>query len=340
MGAGYGGRAAPVQGEPRAAFGSWAISVHVSSMRLFACLALLLWAAGPAQAQTDPLHAAVHGYARYQNDVSVLLDAEIDSAAALDSALERMSRHDPTALTSGWIAYNAMVAAQSPAFVAGVRSRVRAAGRAAVIRQLVRDVTYARRRPPGDAEATALIVAAVEADAARLRIAAGRYEAFGRELDMSGWAAVDDRNARHARLSSLRAHGNPSDSLMQRLHIGAGQSSPLTDPTGFGGRRFWDSLAGRSAQLPPPRQARERWLGGMDQMRTLAGLMIVDATQSDTARVADLLIDRETHYCLSLEQLQLRQCAASANSSAEDALCLARHGLAGPAECYEKLLRF
>jgi hypothetical protein len=307
-------------------------------MRLLALIALLI--AAPAAAQTNPVPTALDAYALYQNDVSILSDAQIDSAEALGAALERIARHDPAAVSRGWIAYNATVAAQSPAFVRGAQSRVRAAGRAAVIRQLVRDMTYARRRPPGDAEATQLILAAVEADTARMDLAAGRFEAMGRDLDMSGWADVEDRSARHTRLTALRASEILPDAMQARLHIGAAAASPLTDPNAFGGRNFWNALVGRTTQMPAPRAARERWLGGADRMRTLAGLIIVNATYTETARVAETLTDRNTEYCLSLQQLQLRQCAASANASNEDALCLARHGFSGPSACFAALLSF
>jgi hypothetical protein len=309
-------------------------------MRLLACLALLVTTAAPAAAQTHPAHQALGAYAQYQNDVSVLLDAQIDSADALDAALARMARHDPGAVTRGWIAYNALTAAQSPAFVRGVRSRVSAAGRAPVIRQLRLDLTYARRRPPGDAEATQLIVAAVEADTARMDLAAARYEAIARDMDMSAWAIAEARSARHARLSGPGGSEPLPDAMAARLYIEAGAASPLTDRTAFGGVSFWDALAGRAAQPPPARPARERWLGGADRMRTLAGLIIVGAAQRERARVEELLGDRDTQHCLSLQQLQLRQCAASANSSNEDAFCLACHGFAGPAACFAALISF
>jgi len=310
-------------------------------MRLVAPLLLLfLCAVAPARAQIDPVHDALDAYAHYQNDVSVLLDAEIDSAEALDAALSRMARHDPSDVTRGWIAYNALAAAQSPAFVNGVRSRIAAAGRAAVIRQLVRDIAYARRRPPGAAEATQIILAAIESDTARMGLAAVRYDELARATDMSGWPAVEDRNARHARLSGLRVGELIPETMRARLHIGAGAASPLTDPTAFGGRSFWDALAGRDAPLQPPRPTRERYLGGVDRVRTLAGLIVVGAVQSESARVEELLVDRNTHHCLSLEQLQLRQCAASAHSADEDMFCLSRHGFSGPAACFAALLAF
>jgi hypothetical protein len=306
-------------------------------MRLIPLVALLLLAA-PATAQTNPVPTALDAYALYQNDISILSDAQIDSAEALGAALERMARHDPAAVSRGWIAYNATVAAQSPAFVRGVQSRITAAGRAAVIRQLVRDMSYARRRPPGDTEATQLILAAIEADTMRMDLAAGRVEAIGRELDMGGWTAIEDRSARHTRLTALRVSEILPDSMQARLHLGAAAASPLTDPNAFGGRNFWNTLVGRTAQMPAPRAARERYRGSADRMRTLAGLIIANATYTETARVAETLTDRNTEYCLSLQQLQLRQCAASANASNEDALCLARHGFSGPSACFAALL--
>lgn len=315
--------------------GSWAS--RTGRAALFS--AALAVTAAPAAAQSaDPLHQALDGYALYQSDVSALLDANIADAAALDAALERMARHDPQTLTRGWTAYNAMTAAQSPAFIAGVRSRVRAAGRDAVLRQLRNDLTYARRRPPGDAEATQLIVAAVEGDTARMNLAAGRYEALGRDLDVSAWTPGQDRTTRHVHLTSLVVSETLAPGMLERLHIGAGAANPLSDPRAFGGRSFWDALAARNVQLPPPRPMRERWLGGADRMRTLAALVIVGATQSESARVDTLLDDGQTQYCLRLEQLQLRQCAASAHSPDEDALCLGRHAFAGPSACFGALL--
>src|SRR5687768_9328823 len=131
-------------------------------MRSFVLAAALLFA-GAAHAQ-EPLHRALEPYALFQTDITAMLDADIPDAAAMDAALDRAARHDPARLSQGWLAYGALTAAQSPAWVNGVRSRVRSAGRAAVLRQLRRDMSYARRRPPGSDEATQLVLRAIAAD--------------------------------------------------------------------------------------------------------------------------------------------------------------------------------
>jgi hypothetical protein len=304
-------------------------------MRLAAAFLFLLAMAPTARAET--VHEALDAYALYQADVSALLELEITSAADIDNALERASRHDPARVTRGWIAYGALTAAQSPAFAAGVQSRVRAAGRAPVLRQLRRDLTYARRRPPGSGEAIQLVLASVAADSARTDAAGRRYLGIGEALDTCAWVISAERGAREAR---LRRPGEQrlTPAMIERLHIGPLAAAPLTDANAFGGRRFWDALAGRQSEMPRLDALRERRASTTDRMLTLAGLIVVGAAESETARVAAVMDDARTRECLALEQLQFRQCASVAHDPNEDAFCLARHGWSAPSACFSAML--
>lgn len=308
-------------------------------MRLLALLAALCLSA-PAVAQTNPVHEAIDAYADYQNDVTHLLGANIASAQDLDAALLRAARHDPARVARGWIAYGGLAAAQSPAFVRGVRSRVTAASRAAVIRQLRRDTTYARRRPPGSAEAVQLILSSAAADSARLSAAGHRYSGIGEAMDMSAWANAE----RSDRTASLRASAGAARTLApelaSRIHIGALAATPLTDAGALGGARFWDAIAGRASPTPPPLPWRLSSARAdiADRMLTIAGLVIVEAATQESARVAAVLDEPRTRECLELEQLQFRQCASVASDPSEDAHCLARHGLTAPGACFAALV--
>jgi hypothetical protein len=301
-------------------------------------LAFLLLVSAPARAET--VHEALDAYALYQNDVSALLDLSPDSAGAVDDALERAARHDPAQVARGWIAYGALTAAQSPAFAAGVQSRVRAAGRAPVLRQLRRDLTYARRRPPGAAEAIQLILAAVAADSARMSAAGARYEALGDTLDSAAWIVFSERSAREVRLRRM-GDERLTPGMTARLHIGALAATPLANPDAFGGRRFWDALAGRTAPAPPAQTLRERraYAATTDRMLTLAAFIIVNAADREPARVSAVLDDQRARECLMLQQLQFRQCASVAHDPNEDAFCLARHGLSASGACFSAMLQ-
>lgn len=300
-------------------------------MRLAAlALTFFLWANNAAAQET--LHRALEPYALFQTDITGMLDAEIADAAALDEALHRAARHDPEALARGWIAYGALTAAQSPAWVNGVRSRVRAAGRVAVLRQLRSDMSYAQRRPPGAAEAAQLVLRALAADTARMNALAIRFEGLGAAGDTSAWA----RRA-PAREAALRAPGVRmlAPELATRLRPGPLSVAPLTEAGAFGGPRFWDALGNRASLAPPPlpwRPIPER-SEVLDRMLTLGALMVVGATESEAARVDATLDDASVSQCLALQQLQLRQCASVTSEPNEDAYCLARHGYAAPSGC-------
>lgn len=300
-------------------------------MRLFAfAAAFCLWA-GAAHAQ-ERLHRTLEAYALYQTDITAMLDADIPDSATMDAALDRAARHDPERLTQGWLAYGALTAAQSPAWVNGVRSRVRAAGRAAVLRQLRRDLTYARRRPPGADEATQLVLRALAADNARMRSLAVRFEGLGNAGDTSTWTR---RSA--AREAALRAPDTRTlaAELLTRLRPGPIGAAPLADNSAFGGVRFWDALGNRASPTPPTLAWRvtPARTESLDRMFTLAALFVVEATESETTRMNAALRDEPVRQCLAMQQLQLRQCASVTNTPNEDSFCIAEHGFDAPSAC-------
>ncbi len=300
------------------------------------CFVLTLAASSAAFAQTtDPLQRAGDAYASFELDLSAITAAEINSADSMDAALLNAARHDPAALSRGWIAYAALTAAQSPAFVHGVQSRVRAAGRAPVLRQFMRDTTYARRRPPGAAEAVRLMLDTLSADAARLSVAADRYDRLSDQMQSNApFAGADDaqRAARDQRLRTATAPALSSE-ITQRLHLGPLGAVPLTNAAAFGGAHFWDGLAGLPSSPSAPMRARSDRQAVTDRMLTLAGLFIIGATPQASARVDALLEDRTSRDCLHVQQLEFRQCVSVSHTPDEDAACLARHGLRNVAAC-------
>jgi hypothetical protein len=312
--------------------------------RLAALTLVLLLVAFPARAQTnEPLFEAVDGYALFQNDVTELLSHQVTDVGELNPALILAARHDPERVSRGWIAYGALIAAQSPAFVAGVRSRVRAAGRAPVIRQLNRNIAYARTRPPGSAEAIQLILASAAADTSRMIAGGHRYTGFGDAF--AATAPPADTARREVRFNELRllsaTRRSADASWAARVHPAVLVETPLTNVNAFGGRRFWDALGNRQSPTSPAFEWRENSTQSarVNRMLTLAALYIVGATQSETARTSEMLSDRRLTECLEIEQLQLRQCTSVAASANEDAYCIARHGLTAPSSCFASIVQ-
>lgn len=312
------------------------LCVYKDGMRAFVLAAALMCWCGQAGAQSDPLHRAVDAYALYHADIGQLAVLDLRAPGAADRALELAARHDPERLSRGWMAYGALVSAQSPAFAHGVESRVRAAGRAPVLRQLRRDLSYARRRPPGSAEAIQFILAAAANDHARLLAAGERVARAARDMDGAALGGDDaQRAARNARLRVLfREPRSIAPELQTALHLGALAAAPQRDAEDLGGRLFWNALFRADAPAPRAGPWRERAPATTDRMLTLGALLIVGATQAERTRAEAAMDDAALSRCLTMEQLNLRQCVSASHFANEDLFCLARHGLEGPAACF------
>ena len=301
-------------------------------MRTWTATALasfVLVAAAPARA--DTVHDALEAYALYQNDVSALLDSEIASARDVDAALARLSRHNGARVSRGWIAYGALTAAQSPAFATGVERDMREIGRASMLSQLRGDVFYARRETAGSAQAVQLILTAASADSARVSQAGGRYDQFARSAAARRSAGGGD----------LRESVRLSPAMRDRLRVTPLSARPMSEVDEFGGRGFWDSLAGRDAAAPRARRGREErdYASVTDHMLTLAALVVADATQSERRRVSALLNEPLTQQCMEMQRLQLRQCLSVSVDASERAYCLGTHALSGPGSCFSAVVR-
>lgn len=287
-----------------------------------ASLALL----SPAPAFADAVSDALEAYALYQNDVSTLLDADINRGN-VDTALSRLQRHDSDRVARGWIAYGALTAAQSPRFAGAIRDRIRS-GRAPLLRALRDDVTYARQQQ--GAPAVQLILGAASADEARLELAGARYDRFARSADGMGRTNVIS--------SELGGETRLSAEMLDRLR-GAGRVRSTS--ADYGSATYWDDLSGREGRAARIRGGREQasYASVTDHMLTLAALVVADATTSERRRVNELLDEPLTQQCMHMQRLQLRQCLSVSIDAGERAYCLANHGLNGPGGCFSNVVR-
>jgi|CXWL01.1.fsa_nt_gi hypothetical protein len=280
----------------------------------------------------DEVHEALQAYALYQSDVSALLDSEIDSARAVDAALARLQRHSPRNVARGWIAYGALTAAQSQDFASGITRVADEGGRAPFLSQLRGDISFARRTPRGSSDAVQLVLNAASADGARVAMAGVRYERFARSPAASQRASASESTNANVRLSA---------EMQGRLRVTAVSARPMSEISDFGGRGFWDAMAGRDASAPRGRRRRENapYAAVTDHMLTLGALVVTESTGRERRRVSALLNEPLTQHCLAMERQQLRQCVGVSVDASERAYCLARHGLSGPGACFSAIAR-
>jgi hypothetical protein len=302
-------------------------------------------AGGAVEASEGDLRTAVTAYAAYQNDVSELRSRAVGDANALEAALDRVARHNRDSLTRGWIAYGAQTAAQSPAYVQGVRDAAAYYGRDAVIWAVTVDPSYARGLR-GGADATRLLLDSANADSARIISVADRYQEMAYSLQRQRWAntVAPQQQARVQRVRSLGAAGAPADAvpseISPRLSVTPLSLSPGTDPTVYGGRRFWDALRGgpevtQVSSTPVTYQWRVNVTRGeaLDRMAAVAALQALDAVDTNRSAVSRLIADPRSRDCFEMAQLQLYQCMSAARFRYENAFCLGQHGLRDIGTC-------
>ena len=299
-------------------------------------------AAAPA---SGDLQTAIASYAAYQNDVTELRAAQISNNDALERALDRVGRHNKDDMTRGWVGYGSQVAAQSPAFVQGVRDAAAYYGRDAVIWAISADPSYARGLRGGQ-EVTRMLLDTVEADSARVISVADRYQELAYSMQRQRWAnsVAPGQAARLQRVRALGVAGAAApalpDGMAPRLTAATLSIAPNSDPGSLGGRQFWDNVRGGShanvvAVSSNPTVWRVNLTRGMalDRMAAVAALQALDATTANQSAVSQLLNDPRSRDCFEMAQLQLYQCMSAAHFRYENAFCLGQHGLRDVGVC-------
>ncbi len=302
-------------------------------------------AAAPTVDTSGEVRSALNSYAAYQNDVSDLRTITLRNANDLETVIDRLGRHNRAALARGWVAYGATTAAQSLAFVQGVRDAAAYYGRDAVIWAISVDPSYARGLRGGN-EATRMLLDSANADSARIVDMAERYRELSYSLQRQRWAntVAPQQRQRLQRVRDLAVNGAPANAVPEdyapRLNAAMLSGSPLQDPTAFGGRRFWDALEGNAevtqvATTPANREWRVNHTRGeaLDRMAAVAALQALDAGASHQSTVSNLLNDPRSRDCMEISQLQLFQCMSAARFRYENTFCLAAHGLRDVGQC-------
>ena len=97
------------------------------------------------------LPSSAAAYGEYQGEVSTIMSKELGSAADLDKALNTFGAPNPNQLSSGWISYSAILAAQNKEFIDAVRDIDGYYGRERVMTGMRNDIGYARTLKGGEA---------------------------------------------------------------------------------------------------------------------------------------------------------------------------------------------
>lgn len=297
-----------------------------------------------AQPKSDTISNSAAVYATFQSDVTDIRDRPFSSAGDVDSALNNLGGHNADKLSSGWIAYSALIASQNPDYRAAVRDIESFYGRDVLERGLRNDVRYARTLSGGD-QAIASALSAVNADERRLHSAASMVKEQAYSLQGSGWAKakIGNSGALANKLSSAAQIGRPAAATMTAALSASDIDTILAQAGSSGAPSLWEGVSGAasSVRFPTVRTSygtsRVRVAPGKepiaDRIATLAAYRVIGANASSAGTIHTAMAERGTSRCLKTAHLNLQQCVAAAHQQFEVPFCIGEHALADVGQC-------
>lgn len=252
-------------------------------------------------------------YVAFLREAQTIHPGGFPDAESIQAALRKGSAYDADQLSRGLIAYGAIIALQSPEFVAGVQQyAIDPAQRQRMVAQIVADPAYAATLPGADA-AAGLISATVGKDAIAMRAIAeaieqDAYTIQGRSDPRRRWAITPIPN-REVRLESAKT-------------LSAVKMLPSPEESS---RLFAAANSGAGLGLEPSRKG-PPYTPAVVRSLAIAALGALGAG-GDEARVNTEALTHEpnSEFCMDMSKLMLFQCLAASRPSYEDIFCLGRH---------------
>jgi hypothetical protein len=270
---------------------------------------------------------AAQPYVQFRDDVSAVAAVVPGDAQGMREAHNRLASYDNRALAGAWVAYAAMVAADTPAFASEIEQRMKSRrSREAFLEELESNPAMIRNIP-GAEQAVKRIMTVATNDSARLREMGDAFIASAYDMQKEPWARRELALAGMQRVNSALSYAakrdwaNYSGRESQRGKHGA------IRPTLASHSSWSDNWAGVSAPLNPTARA-----GTVITKALIVGAHYTmdTATQS---HLASFGTSKKSERCFSSAKMNLAQCIAATRTPYEEAFCLGQHALNDISSC-------
>jgi len=279
------------------------------------------------------LEEAAAEYIRYREDVAVIEATPFDNAAATRDAHKRLAAHDSKDLSSGWVSYAALVAADTPEFAEALQREVKSnkkygkrklKGKDAFFAKLSADPSYPRKLD-GAQSAIDRVLTMTAQDARR-------FTTLGEAFKSQAYAMQKTKWGKKRIAASSKRIGEATDYASARPSATPPAIEPATDdgvtmPTLASADDNWahdwgaDSASGRMSDTKAQVI--------IDRVLNLAARYAVGGMNEKIVEVYSK--NNKSERCLSMAKLTLTQCIA--RTPYEEAFCLGEHGLNDIGSC-------
>lgn len=287
-----------------------------------------------AQPRDTALERRAADYVQFREDVAAIEATPFNSAKTTRDAHVRLSAHDSTALSGGWVAYAALVAADTPAFAEALEKEVNAktdrktglSGRDAFFAKLAADPSYARKMP-GAKEAVNRVLAMTAQDAARYTTLGEAFKTQAYAMQRTSWGKQKIPSSQE-RLSEAASFAKSRPAASTPV-LQAATKGGVTAPMLASVDSVWSPDWG--AEGSPKANPEQNAQVVIDRVLNLAARYAVGGVNE---KIVDVYAKNDrADQCLSMTALTLRQCIAATRAPYEEAFCLGEHALNDVAKC-------
>lgn len=314
--------------------------VVVAALALSASASAGIAAESLAQPADTALERRAAAYVAFREDVATVEATPFNSASTTREAHKRLATHDSKALSAGWVAYAALVAADTPEFVEGLQAELSAApkkgkkvkgaaalkGRDAFFAKLAEDPTYAGKVAGADL-ALQRVLSMTAQDAARFSALGESFKQQAYAMQRTAWGkskipAGAQRNAEAAQFGAARpAKPMPASQAV----TSDGVTAPMLNSLDGAWAPGW------GASAPAPRDIEPNARVVLDRVLNLAARYAVGGANE---KLVDAYAKNDrADQCLYIATLTLRQCIAATRAPYEEAFCLGEHALNDVSGC-------
>lgn len=289
-----------------------------------------------AQPASSELEKRAANYISFRQDVAVVEAQPFTSAKVTREAHKLLSTHSSTELSSGWVAYAALVAADTPEFAKALEAEVSGKGKKGKKGQSGKDAFLARLNEnpnyvlsiPGANAAVQRVLAMTSADAARFSALGEAFKQQAYAMQRTAWGKkqIGAGSARNAEAASYgRDRPQVATPAMQPV-LNDGVTAPMLTSLD----KTWAPDWGQDAKTP--RSVEPNASVVMNRVMTLAARYAVGGGVNET--VVDVYAKNDhADQCLSMASLTLKQCIAATRTPYEEAFCLGEHALNDTSRC-------
>jgi hypothetical protein len=287
-----------------------------------------------AQPRQTALESRAADYVRFREDVAAIEATPFDSAETTREAHRRLSAHNSLELSGGWVAYAALVAADTPAFAEALRDEIDSGrkdknglkGADAFLARLGQDPSYPRSLDGAD-EAIQRVLMMTAQDATRFAALGEAFKAQAYAMQRTAWGKGRIA-ASSERLSDAESYARSRPAAATPV-LQASTEDGVTAPALATVDGAWSPNWG--AQGSPSGNSEQNAQVILDRVLNLAARYAVGGVNEKMVGV--YAKNDRADKCLSMATLTLRQCIAATRAPYEEAFCLGEHALNDVASC-------